>query len=73
MQDLRARWVFTVGILYLLPEGRRSKWSCKKWVGSDKILVASCSVLDLYNCSRQVSGVQHIAIFQENVYILFSF
>ena len=37
MTDLRARWVFTVGILYLRPEGRRS---CKKWVGSDKILVA---------------------------------
>ena len=24
MKDLRARWVFTVGILYLLPEGRSS-------------------------------------------------
>ena len=24
MKDLRARWIFTVGILYLLPEGRRS-------------------------------------------------
>ena len=43
------------------------------WVGSDKILVAICSVLDLYNCSRLVSGVQHIAILQEMVYILFSF
>ena len=48
MKDLRACWVFTVGILYLLPEGRRSYWSCKKWVGSDKILFAICSVLDSY-------------------------
>ena len=37
------------------------------------MLVAICSVLDLYNCSRLVSGVQHIAILQEIVYILFSF
>ena len=73
MKDLKARCDFTVGILYLLPEGRRSYWSCKMWVGSDKILVAICSVLDLYNCSRLVSGVQHIAILQEIVYILFSF
>ena len=36
------------------------------------MLVAICSVLDLYNCSRLVSGVQHIAILQEMVYILFS-
>ena len=43
MKDLTARWVFTVGILYLLPEGRRSYWLCKKWVGSDKILVAICT------------------------------
>ena len=43
----------------------------KKWVRSDKILVAICSVLDLYNCSRMVSGVQHIAIWQDIVYILF--
>ena len=42
------------------------------FVGLDKILVAICSVLDLYNCSRLVSGVQHIAILQEMVYILFS-
>ena len=55
MTDLRARWIFTVGILYLLPEGRRSKWSCKKWVGSDKNLVAICSVLDLYNCQGRLS------------------
>ena len=67
--DLRARWVFTVGILYLLPEGRRLKWSCEKWMGSDKILVAICSVLDLYNCSKLVTGVQHPAILQEMVYI----
>jgi len=33
MNDLRARWIFTVGIPYLLPEGRKSKWSYKKWVG----------------------------------------
>ena len=39
---------------------------------SNKILVAICSVLELYNCSRLVSGVQHIAILQEMVYILFS-
>ena len=64
MKDLRARCVFTVGILYLLPEGRRSYWSCKEWMGSDKILVAICGVLDLYNYSRLVSGVQHIAILQ---------
>ena len=43
----------------------------KKWVRSDKIVVAICSVLDLYNCSRMVSGVQHIAIWQDIVYILF--
>ena len=73
MKDLRARWVFTVGILYLLLEGRRSYWSCKKWVGSDKILVAICSVLELYNCSRLVSGVQHIVILHTKMYILFSF
>ena len=72
MKDLRARWVFTVGILCLFPEGIRSYWSCKKWVGSDKIWVAICSVLDLYNCSRLVSGVQHVAILQEIVHILFS-
>ena len=42
-------------------------------MGSDKILVAICSVLDLYNCSRLVSGVQHPAILQEMVYILFIF
>ena len=66
VKDLRARWVFTVGIMYLFPEGRRSYWSCMKWVGSDKILVAICSVLDLYNCSRLVPGVQHIAIFARN-------
>ena len=42
-------------------------------MGSDKIMVAICSVLNLYNCSRLVSGVQHIAILQEMVYILFSF
>ena len=59
MKDLRARWVFTVGILYLLPEGRRS---CKKWVGSDQILVAICSVLDLYN-EALVSLLQVIPIF----------
>ena len=73
MKDLRARWVFTVVILYLLPEGRRSLWSCKKWVGSDEIVVAICCVLDLYNCSRLVSGVQLPAILQEMVYILFNF
>ena len=37
------------------------------------MLVAICNVLDLYNCSRLVSGVQHIAILQEMVYILFRF
>ena len=45
-------------------------------MGSDKIWVAICSVLDLYNCSILVSSVrtvQHIAILQEMVYILFSF
>ena len=68
MKDLTARWVFSVGILYLLPEARRSKWSCKKWVGSNNIVGAFCSVLDLYNCSRLVSGVQHITILQEMVY-----
>ena len=73
MKDLMARWVFNVGILHLLTEGTRSKWSCKKWVGSDMCLVAICSVPDLYNCSRLVSGLQHIAILQDIVYILFSF
>ena len=34
-------------------------------MGSDKILVAICSVLVLHNCCRLVSGVQHIAILQE--------
>ena len=42
-------------------------------MGADKILVAICNVLDLYNCSRLVSGVQNIVILQEIVYILFSF
>ena len=37
------------------------------------MLDAICSVLDLYNCSRLVSGVQPIAILQEMVYILFTF
>ena len=73
MNDLMARWVFTVGILYLLPEGRRSYLLFKKWVGSDKIFVAICGVLYLYNCSRLVSGVHHPAILQEMVYILYMF
>ena len=64
MKDLRARWVFTVGILYLLPEGRRS---CKKWVGSGKILVAV-----FLTCTIAPDWYQ-IAILQEIVYILFSF
>ena len=42
----------------------------KKWMGSDKISFAICSVLDLDKCSRQVSGVQHPAILQEMVYIM---
>ena len=50
-----------------------SLWSCKKWLRSDKIFVAICSVLDLYNCSRLVSVVQHPAILQEIMYILFIF
>ena len=60
MNVLRERCVLTVGI----PEGRRSYWSCRKWVGSDKIFFAICSVLDLNNGSRLVSGVQHPAILQ---------
>ena len=68
--DSRARWVLPVGILYhLLPEGRIS---CKKWVGSYKIVFAICSVLDLYDCSRLASGIQHLAILQKIVYILFN-
>ena len=51
----------------------RGEKVAKKWVGSDKILVAICSVLDLYNCPRLVSGVQHPASLQEMVYILFNF
>ena len=73
MNYLRAHWILTVGLLYLLPEGRRTYWSCKKWVGSDKIFFAICSVLDLYNCSRLVSGVQQPVILHEMVRILFNF
>ena len=40
---------------------------------SDKILVAICSVLDMYNCFRLVLGAQHPVILQEMVYILLNF
>ena len=46
-------------------EGRRAYWSYKKSVGSDKIFFAFCRVLDLYNCCKLVSGIQHPAILQE--------
>ena len=51
MNNFRVRWVFTFGNMYLLPEGRRWSWSCKKLAGSDKIFVAFCSVVYLYDCS----------------------
>ena len=46
--------------------------SCKKWVGSYQIVFAICSVLDLYDCSRLVSGLQRPAILQDMVYIPFN-
>ena len=57
MNDLRAYWALKVGMLYPLPEGRRSYWLYKKWEGSDKIFFAICHVLDLYNWFRLVLGV----------------
>ena len=57
-------------LYYLLPEGRSSYWSCNKLEGLDNIFFAMCSVLDLYDCSRLVSGIQHPAILQIIVYIL---
>ena len=53
MNDLEARWVLTVGILYTISEGRRSYWSCKNWEGSEKFSLQ----FDLYHCSRLVSRV----------------
>ena len=47
MDDLKALWILTVDILYLLPEGGRSYWSCKKWVESCQIFFAIYSVHDL--------------------------
>ena len=70
MNDLRARRVLIVGILYFLPEGRSLHWSCKKRVGTD--FFAICSVLDLYNCSRLVSGVHNTATLHKIVYILYN-
>ena len=67
MDDLRARFGFYSWLSVSPSRGEK----CKKWVGSDNIFVAMCSVLDLYNCSRLVSGVDHPAIFQEMVYVMF--
>ena len=70
IKDLRARWIFTLAFCTSFQRGEgcngrvRSEWGQIRW------LVAICSVLDLYNCSRLVSGVQHPAILQEMVYIL---
>ena len=67
---LRARWGFIFGNLYFLPEGKRLPWSCKKRVGT--YFVAICCDLDLYNCSRLVSGVHNTPILQEMLYVLFT-
>ena len=58
----------------LLPGGGRSEGRNGRvrsgW--AVKIFVAICRVLDLHNCSRLVSGVQHPAILQEIVYRVYS-